>query len=87
MVGPMGFTNPRCEFDAQVGGAIRIDMRTLDGSIYPMNGEVREIVPPERLVFTNMALDAQGNAITAGLTTVTFAEENGRTMLRPRNHV
>jgi uncharacterized protein YndB with AHSA1/START domain len=79
--GPKGFTNPRCEFEAKVGGVIRIDMRAPDGAIYPMQGEVREIVPPERLVFTNMALDANGNAMTAGLTTVTFAEEGGETKL------
>ncbi len=79
--GPKGFTNPRCEFDAKVGGVIRIDMRAPDGAIYPMQGEVREIVPPERLVFTNMALDANGNAMTAGLTTVTFADEGGKTKL------
>ena len=79
--GPQGFTNPRCEFDAKVGGVIRIDMRAPDGAIYPMQGEVREIVPPERLVFTNMALDANGNAMTAGLTTVTFADEGGKTKL------
>jgi uncharacterized protein YndB with AHSA1/START domain len=79
--GPKGFTNPRCEFEAKVGGVIRIDMRAPDGAIYPMQGEVREIVPPERLVFTNMALDANGNAMTAGLTTVTFAEEGGKTKL------
>src|SRR5271155_561565 len=70
--GPQGFTNPRCEFDAKVGGVIRIDMRAPDGAIYPMQGEVREIVSPERLVFTNMALDANGSPVTAGLTTVTF---------------
>ncbi len=79
--GPKGFTNPRCEIDSRVGGVIRIDMRSPDGVIYPMRGEIREIVPPERLVFTNMALDANGNAMTAGLTTVTFAEEGGKTKL------
>jgi uncharacterized protein YndB with AHSA1/START domain len=79
--GPKGFTNPRCELDARVGGVIRIDMRAPDGAVYPMQGEFREIVPPERLVFTNMALDANGNAMTAGLTTVTFAEEGGKTKL------
>jgi uncharacterized protein YndB with AHSA1/START domain len=79
--GPKGFTNPVCEFDARVGGAIRIHMRAPDGAVYPMNGEVREIVPPKRLVFTNNALDADGNAIIEGLTTVTFAEEGGKTKL------
>jgi uncharacterized protein YndB with AHSA1/START domain len=79
--GPQGFTNPLCEFDARKGGAIRIHMRAPNGAIYPMKGEVREIVPPERLVFTNMAVDDAGNAVTDGLTTVTFTEENGKTKL------
>ena len=48
--GPKGFTNPVCEIDVRVGGAIRIHMRSPDGNIYPMKGEFREIVPPERLV-------------------------------------
>ena len=80
--GPKGFTNPVCEIDARVGGAIQIHMRSPDGSIYPMKGEFREIVPPERLVFTNIAIDAAGNNIIEGLTTVTFAEaEGGKTTM------
>ncbi len=79
--GPKGFTNPVCELDARVGGAIRIHMRAPDGAIYPMDGEIREIVPPERLVFTNNALDGNGNHVTEGFTTVTFAEEGGRITL------
>lgn len=79
--GPKGFTNPVCEFDARVGGAIRIHMRAPDGSIYPMKGEVREIVPPERLAFTNIAVDAAGNAIIEGFTTVNFADEGGKTRM------
>jgi uncharacterized protein YndB with AHSA1/START domain len=79
--GPKGFTNPVCEFDARVGGAIRIHMRTPDGTVYPMDGEIREIVPPERLVFTNNALDDKGHRIIEGFTTVTFAEEGGKTKL------
>ena len=75
--GPKGFTNPVCEIDARVGGAIRIHMRAPDGAIYPMDGEIREIVPPLRLVFTNNALDDEGNHVTEGLTAVTFEEEEG----------
>ena len=40
--GPHHFTNPRCEFDARPGGAIHIDMRGPDGTVYPMKGEVPE---------------------------------------------
>jgi uncharacterized protein YndB with AHSA1/START domain len=79
--GPKGFTNPVCEIDPRAGGALRIHMRAPDGSIYPMKGEIREIDPPERLVFTNCALDASGNVIIDGFTTVTFTEEAGKTKL------
>jgi uncharacterized protein YndB with AHSA1/START domain len=79
--GPKGFTNPRCEIDARVGGAIRIAMRAPDGAVYPMDGEFREIVAPERLVFTNNALDEAGSRIIEGLTTVTFTEEGGKTKM------
>ena len=79
--GPQGFTNPVCEFDARVGGELRIHMRGPDGSIYPMKGVIREFVPPERLVFTSIAVDAVGNHLLEGLTTVLFDEENGKTKL------
>ena len=77
--GPKGFTNPVCELDVRAGGAIRIHMRSPDGSVYPMKGEFREIVPPERLVFTNIAVDVAGKPIIEGLTTVTFIERGGKT--------
>ncbi len=79
--GPKGFTNPVCELDVRVGGAIRIHMRSPDGSIYPMRGEFREIVPPERLVFTNIAVEAADQPIIEGLTTVTFIERGGKTTM------
>src|SRR5580658_923888 len=79
--GPKGFTNPVCEMDVRPGGALRIVMRAPDGVDYPMRGVFREIVEPERLVFTNIALDEDGNAVLEGLTTVTFAEHGGKTKL------
>jgi uncharacterized protein YndB with AHSA1/START domain len=79
--GPQGFTNPVCEFDARVGGELRIHMRGPDGDVYPMKGVIREFVPPERLVFTSIAVDAVGNHLLEGLTTVLFVEENGKTKL------
>lgn len=79
--GPKMFTNPVCEVDARVGGTWRIVMRGPDGVDYPCGGVYREIVEPERLVFTNIATDNDGNPILDGLTTVTFAEERGKTKL------
>ena len=79
--GPKGFTNPVCEVDARPGGALRIVMRAPDGADYPMKGVFREIVEPERLVFTNIAVDAAGHHLLEGLTTVTFADHGGKTRL------
>jgi uncharacterized protein YndB with AHSA1/START domain len=79
--GPKGFTNPVCQIDARTGGGLRIVMRAPDGVEYPMIGVFREIVVPERLVFTNIAVDQAGKPILDGLTTVTFAEQGSKTKL------
>jgi uncharacterized protein YndB with AHSA1/START domain len=85
--GPRGFTNPVCEVDLRPGGAIRIDMRGPDGSVYPMTGAYREVVAPERLVFTASALDEKGRPLFEVLNTVTFAEQGGKTRLTVRAQV
>jgi uncharacterized protein YndB with AHSA1/START domain len=79
--GPHDFTNPVCELDVRVGGAIRIDMRGPDGTVYPMTGTFHEIVPPERLVFLAVARDHAGNPLLESLTTVTFDDVGGKTRL------
>jgi uncharacterized protein YndB with AHSA1/START domain len=82
--GPKNFTNPVCEIDVRPGGAIRIDMRAPDGVVYPMAGVFKEIAPPERLVFTSVALDKSENPMFEILNTVTFAETGGQTRLTLR---
>jgi uncharacterized protein YndB with AHSA1/START domain len=77
--GPQHFTNPRCEIDLRVGGAIRVDMRAPDGIIFPMSGEYEQIVPLERLVFLTSALDEQGEPIFTNRNTVVFREIGGAT--------
>jgi len=78
--GPAGFTNPVCEFDPRPGGRIHIAMTGPDGVCYPMDGEVREIVAPERLVmFCVCCGDAEGNPGVEVLTTVTFHVEGDGT--------
>ena len=56
-------------------------MRGPDGVVYPCAGVFREVVEPERLVFTTAALDAAGNAMFEVLNTVTFVEHQGKTKL------
>jgi len=85
--GPHRFTNPVCDLDVRPGGAIRIHMRGPDGTVYPMTGVYNEVVEPERLVFTSAALDADGNPMFEVLTTVTFAEQNGKTKQTMRARV
>ena len=84
--GPHGFANPVCELDLRPGGAILIHMRGRNGVVYPMTGVYQEVVEPERLVFTSAALDDKGNPMFEVLTTVTFAEQGGKTkqILRAR---
>ena len=79
--GPHGFTMPVCELDARPGGAIRMHMRGPDGTVYPMTGVYKEVVEPERLVFTGAALDEEGKPLFEVLNTVTFAEHGGKTTL------
>ena len=82
--GPEHFTNPVCEVDARVGGTLRIVMRAPDGNDYPMRGVFKEVVRPERLVFTNIAVDEEDQPILEGLTTVTFTEQGEKTKLTLR---
>lgn len=80
--GPRGFTNPVCEVDARPGGKILIHMSGF-GMLAPMAGVFTEVVEPERLVFTNNAyVDASlSKILIEGITTVTFADEGGKTRL------
>jgi len=79
--GPRGFSSSVPELDARVGGNLRIVMHGPDGNDYPMKGTFREVVPPERLVFTNIAIDNEGRHLLEGVTTVTFAEQGGKTTM------
>jgi uncharacterized protein YndB with AHSA1/START domain len=79
--GPKGFTNPVCKIDARPGGKIDIVMRAPNGVDYPMAGEYRDIVPPERLVYTSGALDQNGRLLFEFLHSATFVEKSGKTTL------
>ena len=52
-----------------------------------MGGEFREVVEPERLVFTSGALDEEENLLFEFLHTVTFLERKGKTMLTVQSRV
>lgn len=56
---PRGFTIPTAKSDVRPGGAWRCCMRSPDGVDYWVGGVYREIVEPERLVFTHAELGAR----------------------------
>ena len=71
--------SPTRSASSTCGSAARslIHMHAPDGTVYPMTGTFREVVVPERLVFSAIAEDRDGHALLEGLITVTF-EERGR---------
>ena len=85
--GPAGFTVPHCQVQLRVGGRWSLTMRAdeelaaLIGRDHPAGGEYLEVEAPARLVFTNNALDAAGNVLLEGLTTVTFEDLGAMTRL------
>ena len=79
--GPRGFTSSVLQWELRVGGALRIVMHGPDGNDYPMKGVFREVHAPERLVFSNIAIDKDGNHLLEGETTVILEEHGGKTKL------
>ena len=64
--GPTGFTIPTCEIDFREGGSHLFGMRSPDGMEMWSTGVFTEIVPIERLVFTDSMADKDGNPMAMG---------------------
>lgn len=91
--GPKHFTCPEATIDFRVSGKYHSCMRSPDGQDFWSTGVYREIVPHERIVYTDSFADAQGNVVPASyydmpadmplemLVTVTFAEQGGKTLM------
>jgi uncharacterized protein YndB with AHSA1/START domain len=96
---PKSFTTPWCKVDLRPGGSFRYCMRTPDGMEICGLGLYREIVEPERLVYTDMFADADGNPVPPThygaspeypmetLVTVIFEEQGQRTKVTLRQSV
>ncbi len=81
---PRGFTVTHCEGDLRPGGAWRCCMRSPDGANLWLGGMYREILAPERLVFTHAWDDEDGKPGHQTVVTVTLAEQGGTTKLTLR---
>jgi uncharacterized protein YndB with AHSA1/START domain len=79
--GPKDFTTTYCMMDVRPGGAWRTCIRSPQGVDYWSQGVYREIVPPERLVFTFAWDDEHDQPTVETLVTVTFDDHNGKTRL------
>jgi uncharacterized protein YndB with AHSA1/START domain len=62
--GPPGFTTVYRKMDFRAGSAYRVCMRSPEGSEHWQQGVCRELVEPERLVFTFAWEDAEGKPVT-----------------------
>jgi uncharacterized protein YndB with AHSA1/START domain len=84
--GPKDFTAPTCEIDLREGGRHLWSMLSPDGTQMYFTGNYKEVVPMERLVFTDSMSDAEGNVMGMGEgmpesmdVTVTFVHADGKT--------
>ena len=83
---PRPWTTPRAELDVKPGGSNLVVMRGPDGKEFPNRGVYLEVVPNERLVFTDAYTTAWEPAEKPFMTVVlTFADAGpGKTLYRAR---
>jgi len=82
LLGPEGWTMPVCEIDFRVGGRYRYVWANADGRRMGMGGVYREIVPPERIVASELFDEDWTGGET--LNTSTLTESRGVTTLAMR---
>jgi uncharacterized protein YndB with AHSA1/START domain len=86
--GPKGFSTPSCEIDLRPGGSYRIRMRSPEGREFWWRGTYREVLAPERLVWTFTYEDSAGTPLSPEiLLTVLFEDEGSQTRLTLRHAV
>jgi uncharacterized protein YndB with AHSA1/START domain len=82
---PAPVTTPRVELDVRPGGSNLIVMALPDGTEMPNRGVYLEVVPNERLVFTDAYVEAWVPSPKPFMTVIlTFEEEAGKTRYTAR---
>jgi uncharacterized protein YndB with AHSA1/START domain len=79
---PQPYTIPTCTIDLRPGGIWHYSMRSPDGQEHWARSVYREIMPPEKLVYTSTFADEHANPIEGvpeHLITIIFTEEAGKT--------
>jgi uncharacterized protein YndB with AHSA1/START domain len=98
--GPRKLTTTVEQMDVRPGGAYKFVMQIPDGPRYPMKGIYREVVEPERIVYTvdtsehppewhemilkNLPPGSPLKRVGSGFHTITFAEQDGKTRVTIR---
>lgn len=80
-LGPKDFTAIACQMNVQVGGIYRACIRSPEGADHWMQGVYREVIEPERLVFTFAWEDETNQPKHETLVTVTFTEQDNQTLM------
>lgn len=78
---PAGHSVTFCTVEFRVGGVWRLCFQAPGGPEVWARGTFREIVAPERIVFTDIVVDKADAPRLEVLTTATFVEERGKTRL------
>jgi uncharacterized protein YndB with AHSA1/START domain len=82
---PLPYTTPVAELNVRPGGANLIVMRSPDGKDMPNRGVYLEVVPNERLVFTDAYVKAWEPSEKPFMTVIlTFEDEGGKTRYTAR---
>ncbi len=77
---PLPYTTPVAELDVRPGGSMRVVMRGPDGADMSVPGVYLEVVPNQRLVFTDAYAKAWEPSEKPFMTViVTFENEGGKT--------
>lgn len=91
--GPKDFTSPKCKMDFRVGGKYHYCMQSPEGQKFWTTGTYLEIVPKEKIVWTDSFADEKGDVVSGAFyglgddfplilqVTLLFAEEQGKTRL------
>jgi uncharacterized protein YndB with AHSA1/START domain len=82
---PMPWTTSHAELDVRPGGAATVTMRSPDGNDMPCPGVYLEVVPNQRLVFTDAYTSAWQPSQKPFMTVIlTFEDEGGKTRYTAR---
>ena len=92
--GPKDYSSPSCAVDFRIGGKMIFCMKSkIDGMEIWSTGVYKEIIPFEKIVFTDCFADEKGNVVSAThygmegdiplemIVTVTLEEINGKTKM------